>query len=156
MAMPTATEKQYPAYRAGLRSAGAARKQILGSLIDNLNIERLAEQMDSAFRIPGTKIRFGWDSILGLAPGVGDAATTIVALAPVAAAYRHGAGRWLLARMLSNVMIDATIGAIPLLGDVFDVFFKANRRNATHLARLKKQKAATPAEAAAPKDNPEQ
>jgi len=98
--------------------------------------ERLATLLDDAFRIPGTSIRFGWDSIIGLVPGVGDAATTILALAPVATAWKLGASRWLVARMVSNVAIDLLIGSIPIVGDAFDLFFRANRRNVRLLQRL--------------------
>lgn len=99
------------------------------------NAERLATLLDDAFRIPGTNIRFGWDSIVGLVPGIGDAATTILALAPVATAWKAGASRWLLARMLLNVAVDAGVGAIPVAGDLFDLFFRSNRRNAQLLKK---------------------
>lgn len=100
-------------------------------------IRRLATWLDSAFRIPGTHIRFGWDPIIGLLlPVVGDAATIPLKLAPLGLAWKMGAGRWLIARMLWNVTIDSTIGAIPIVGDVFDFFFKANLRNARLLATL--------------------
>ncbi|KAF0674940.1 DUF4112 domain-containing protein [Profundibacterium mesophilum] len=92
-------------------------------------LDRLATQMDSALRIPGTSIRLGWDSILGLVPGVGDA----LALAPgayiVMESHRLGAPRGLLVKQGVNVAIDAVIGTIPVIGDLFDVGFKANRRN---------------------------
>ncbi|MEM8865204.1 MAG: DUF4112 domain-containing protein [Planctomycetota bacterium] len=91
---------------------------------------RLATLLDDAFRIPGTNIRFGWDSILGLFPGIGDAATTILALVPVATAWKLGVSRWIIAKMLFNIGVDAVIGAVPIAGDLFDLFFKANRRNA--------------------------
>lgn len=103
---------------------------------------KLALLLDDAFRIPGTNIRFGWDAVIGLLPGVGDAATTIVGLSPLLAAWRFGASRWLLLRMLGNLGLDATVGAIPVLGTVFDVYFRANRRNARlleqHLAATRK------------------
>ena len=98
-------------------------------------IDALAARMDSAFRVPGTRIRVGYDSILGLIPGVGDT----LAMAP--AAYIMLEGRrlgtpWpLMARMGVNVGLDTVIGAIPLIGDIFDVGFKANRRNAAHIRR---------------------
>lgn len=97
---------------------------------------KLSVLLDDAFRIPGTPIRFGWDSIIGLVPGVGDAATTVLALVPVASAWKLGASRWLLARMLGNVAIDTVIGVIPIVGDAFDLFFRANRRNARLLKQL--------------------
>jgi hypothetical protein len=103
---------------------------------------KLALLLDDAFRIPGTSIRFGWDTVIGLVPGVGDAATTIVALAPMLTAWKLGASRWLLFRMLANVGVDAAIGIIPVVGDIFDLFFRANRRNARlleqHLATRRK------------------
>ncbi len=96
--------------------------------------DNLAKFLDDGFRIPGTRIRFGWDGIIGLIPGVGDAAAGLLALVPVAIAYKSGASRWLLARMISNVAIDTAIGAVPIVGDVFDIFFRSNRRNAKLLA----------------------
>lgn len=96
---------------------------------------KLSLLLDDAFRVPGTNLRFGWDSIIGLVPGVGDAATMVLALVPVATAWKVGASRWMITRMLANVGIDATIGAIPILGDAFDLFFRANRRNSQLLKR---------------------
>lgn len=95
--------------------------------LDRLN--RLARKMDYAFRIPLLGIRLGWDSILGLVPGVGDA----LALAPagyiIKEARRLGATGPVLGRMGANVGIDLAIGAIPLIGDLFDIGWKANTRN---------------------------
>lgn len=101
------------------------------------SIRRLATWLDAAFRIPGTRIRFGWDPIIGLLlPVVGDAATVPLKLAPIGVAWKLGGSRWLIAKMLLNVAIDSTIGAIPLVGDIFDLFFKANLRNARLLATI--------------------
>lgn len=110
--------------------------------------EQLATLLDDAFRIPGTNLRFGWDSVIGLVPGVGDAATLVISLAPVATAWKLGASRWLLARMLLNVGVDATIGAIPVAGDLFDLFFKANRRN---MRLLQRHRSTIAADAQAPR-----
>lgn len=122
------------------------RKAPIGSLARGLQVtdkattaawsRKLAFLLDDAFRIPGTGIRFGWDTIIGLIPGVGDATTTLLALGPVATAWKLGASRWTLARMLGNVGLDAAISVIPIVGDISDIFFKANRRNAKHLKRL--------------------
>lgn len=92
-------------------------------------LRRIALLMDSVVGIPGTRVRFGLDGLFGLAPGVGDAATAAVALYIVWEARRMGAPSELLARMAGNVAIDTFTGSVPLLGDLFDVAFKANLRN---------------------------
>jgi hypothetical protein len=92
-------------------------------------IDRLATLLDTRFAIPFTKIRFGADSLIGLAPGVGDTITTALALYIVYEAHRLGAPKTVLARMLGNVAIDGMVGIVPVAGDVFDVMFRANRRN---------------------------
>ncbi|HEX5932015.1 MAG TPA: DUF4112 domain-containing protein [Methyloceanibacter sp.] len=89
----------------------------------------LARMLDDSFGIPGTGIRFGWDSVLGFVPGLGDALTTALALVIVHHAWQSGASKITLARMLGNVAADFAIGAVPVLGDLFDFAFKANRRN---------------------------
>lgn len=93
----------------------------------------IARLLDTAFRVPGTNIRFGLDGILGLIPGVGDVAGAALSGYVILTAARAGAPSTLLARMLANVGIDALVGAVPLLGDLFDVAFRANVRNATLL-----------------------
>jgi hypothetical protein len=92
-------------------------------------IAALAKFLDSAFVIPGTNRRFGMDSVIGLVPGIGDAISAALASYIIWEARQLGLPRWKIARMIGNVAIDTTIGAIPLAGDVFDVFFKANQRN---------------------------
>ena len=94
---------------------------------DLARIEWLARSLDSKFSIAG--IRFGWDSIIGLVPAVGDVATAALALYPIYLAGRHELGSWTIARMLGNVGVDVLVGAVPLAGDLFDVAFKANKRN---------------------------
>lgn len=93
------------------------------------NIELLARLMDSQFRIPGTNIRFGVDGILGLIPGAGDLSTFAVSGYILWMMAQNGASGFVLARMTLNILLDATIGAIPLIGDIFDIAFKANMRN---------------------------
>ena len=99
----------------------------------------LARLMDDNFRVPGTPLRFGWDSVIGLFPGLGDVLTGAISLLIVHHAWQAGASKLTLARMLGNVGVDFVIGAIPLLGDLFDVVWKANRKNALlferHLTR---------------------
>ena len=93
------------------------------------NLESLAKLMDSQFKIPGTNIKFGLDSLIGLVPGVGDFSTFLVSGYMVVVLAKNGASGFVLARMALNILIDALVGAIPVLGDIFDVAFKANQRN---------------------------
>jgi hypothetical protein len=105
-------------------------------------IDRLATLLDTRFGIPFTKFRFGVDSLIGLAPGVGDVVTTALALYIVYEAHRLGVPKTVLARMLGNVAVDGLIGAVPVAGDLFDVMFRANRRNVgilrEHLDRVRR------------------
>ena len=102
-------------------------------------LDRLAHWLDDRFSFPGTNIRFGLDGLLGLVPGVGDTASSLVSLYLVIEARRIGVSRLTITRMLFNVLLDWAIGLIPLLGDIFDIAYKANRRNIRllkkHLAR---------------------
>ena len=93
------------------------------------HLGHLAKLMDAQFRIPGTDIRFGLDGIIGLIPGVGDLSTFAVSGYMVWIMANNGASGYVLARMTVNILIDALIGAIPLIGDIFDITFKANMRN---------------------------
>lgn len=99
------------------------------------HLDRLAQRMDSLFRLPGTRIRIGLDSLLGLIPGVGDVAALMPAGYIILRAHRMGASRPVLARMAVNTGIDTVVGSIPLIGDIFDVGYKANRRNVALLRR---------------------
>ena len=92
-------------------------------------LDKLATLLDTALVIPGTSIRFGFDGLIGLIPGVGDAITTALSAYLVYEAYRLGAPMQLLARMIANVALDGAVGAVPLVGDAFDVLWRANRRN---------------------------
>jgi hypothetical protein len=89
--------------------------------------------------VPGTGIRFGLDGMVGLIPGIGDSATALISLWFVLEGARLGLPKRKLARMLLNIGLDTAVGAIPVLGDVFDLAWKANRRNysiiAAHFAR---------------------
>ena len=98
-------------------------------------LERLAHWMDGAFRLPGTRWRFGLDGILGLVPGAGDSLTALVGAYVILEAYRAGAPASLIARMLGNIGLDWAVGSVPLLGDVFDFAFKSHRRNVDLLRR---------------------
>ncbi len=92
-------------------------------------IDALASLLDTAFFIPGTNIRFGLDALIGLVPGIGDAVTTLMSLYIVREARELGAPTHVILRMLANVALDGVIGAVPLVGDAFDVVWRANRRN---------------------------
>ena len=92
-------------------------------------LDALANLLDTAFIFPGTNVRFGFDAIIGLVPGIGDAITTVISLYIVREARALGAPRHVIARMLGNVALDGVVGAIPFLGDAFDVMWRANRRN---------------------------
>ena len=95
----------------------------------------LAGLLDSRWRIPGTPIRFGMDAVVGLIPVLGDAATGLISLYILLRARDLGVGKGVLARMVGNVVLDTAVGSIPLLGSVFDVYFKANNRNIRLLRR---------------------
>lgn len=99
------------------------------------DLEQLAHWLDSVFEIPGIRLRFGIDSILGLLPGVGDTASALASVYILQAATRHGVPRVTVARMTMNIGIDLLIGAVPLIGDLFDVYWKANRKNVELLRR---------------------
>lgn len=98
-------------------------------------IERLAHWLDSQFSIPGTNIRFGLDAILGLFPALGDLLPSLASLYILFAAARYGVPRATLARMAMNIAFDYAAGSVPVAGDVFDVYWKSNDRNAALLAR---------------------
>jgi hypothetical protein len=92
-------------------------------------IRGLARLMDTALRIPGTRFSLGADSVLGLVPGIGDFGAAAVSLFIVNEARRLGVPKETLFKMLVNVGFDTVAGSVPVLGDVFDVYFKSNRRN---------------------------
>jgi hypothetical protein len=106
-----------------IKAAGPSREDALA------RVTLVANLMDSAFIIPGLNRRVGLDAILGLIPGVGDALSAALASYIIWEARQLGLPRWKIARMVANVAVDTAIGAIPLAGDVFDVFFKSNQRN---------------------------
>jgi len=93
------------------------------------NLNSLAKLMDSQFKIPGTNIKFGLDALIGLVPGAGDFATFLISGYMITVLAKNGASGFVLARMVLNVVVDSLFGAIPILGDIFDVAFKANQRN---------------------------
>jgi len=98
-------------------------------------LARFAHWLDAGIRVPGTGLRFGLDPILGLIPGGGDAAGAVLAGWIFVEAVRLGVSRATLTRIAANIAIDAFIGAMPVLGDIFDFAWKANLRNVALLER---------------------
>lgn len=92
-------------------------------------VERFAYLLDEQFRFPGTKFRFGLDPLMNLVPVLGDLSGFALSAVLVMTMAKNGASGALLARMAFNIFLDATIGAVPVLGQIFDFYFKANKRN---------------------------
>ncbi len=92
-------------------------------------VEALEMLLERSFHIPGTKIPFGLDSIIGLVPVLGDVVTAAMGAYMVWEARNLGMSKWQLTRMAANVGIDTAVGAIPLLGDAFDLFWRSNSKN---------------------------
>ena len=106
-----------------------------GRLLGDERLQWLEVLLDEAFVVPGTGIRFGLDGIIGLVPGFGDVLAGILSLIIPLAAWVRGVPYITLVRMLTNVSIGLLIGTIPVFGDAFDIFWKANRRNYRLLTR---------------------
>jgi hypothetical protein len=102
---------------------GASRRAALDRL------DRLATMFDNAFNLPGANVRFGVESLLRLVPGVGDAVASLLSFYLLYEARRLGVPRLLFARMIGNVLLEGMVGTVPVVGDAFDVLFRANRRN---------------------------
>ncbi len=113
------------------RAPAAARPLNLEA--DLQRVRQLAQLMDAQFEIAGIKI--GWDAIIGVVPVIGDLATAVVGAYPIYIARKHKLGKWVQFRMAGNVLIDWAVGEIPVLGDLFDVGFKSNIKNAALLER---------------------
>ena len=109
--------------------AGVKHDISIDHLMRLRRIRGLARLMDTALRIPGTGISFGADSVFGLIPGIGDFGAAAVSLFIVNEARRLGVPKETLFKMLVNVGFDTVAGSVPVIGDVFDVYFKSNRRN---------------------------
>jgi uncharacterized protein DUF4112 len=92
-------------------------------------LRRVGWLLDNAIPIPGTRFHLGIDQIIGLVPGIGDLIGGVLSLYIIVEAWRLGVPRGLLARMGWNVAVDTLVGEIPILGDLFDIAFKANIRN---------------------------
>ena len=128
-------------------SSGKAPDQVLiPEVMDSrlTDVEAVARWMDYAFELPGG-FRFGVAGIIGLIPGIGDIFDALVSVYIVVRAVQLGVARVAIARMLLNIGIEALAGAVPFAGDMFDVVFKANRRNfvilKNHMAEPRRQRA---------------
>lgn len=118
---------------AGLDPSGARRLR---------RLDRLARLLDESIRIPALRYRIGYDALIGLLPGIGDAAGLLIGTYVVIEAARFRVPRSTLLRMVANVAIEAAVGTIPLIGDVFDATYKSNLRN----VRLLRQRLDRPGE----------
>ena len=103
--------------------------------VSNESLNYIATLLDDKFTVPGTGIRFGLDALIGWIPGLGDAVAAIASLFIVFAAWRRGAARVTLLRMVLNLAVEDTLGAIPIIGDLAHIAWKANRRNYNLLIR---------------------
>ena len=113
---------------AGHYDAGSRR-----AALDRLDM--LATVFDTALIVPGTNIRFGAEAVLRLIPGIGDVAASALSFYLLYEASRLGVPKLLLARMAANVILEGAVGAVPVAGDAFDIYFRANRRNVALLRK---------------------
>ena len=121
MAITGEPEVLPPRWKRGTRSG-------TGILRDE-NLDMLSHLLDDFIRIPGTSIRFGLDGIVGLIPGIGDVAGGVASTVLILAAWARGVPKVTLLRMVANVGIEVVVGTVPVLGDMFDIAWRANRRN---------------------------
>jgi hypothetical protein len=100
-----------------------------GGIFRDENLDLLSRVLDTWFRVPGTSIRFGLDGIVGFIPGVGDLLAGLASCIIVLAAYFRGVALVTIARMVANLAIEVLVGMVPVLGNLFDIAWRANRRN---------------------------
>jgi len=110
------------------------------TFLSDENLEHLVALLDDIFHIPMTGIRFGLDPVIGLIPGVGDWITGAISFLMLVAGWRRGLPRVALARMVVNIGIDSLVGTVPVVGDIFDVGWKSNRKNFTLLQAYREPK----------------
>lgn len=92
-------------------------------------LDKFSKLLDTSFRIPFTNIRFGVDFVIGLVPYAGDLLSFLFSSGLVITMARHGVSSQVIAKMIWNVVLDTVVGSIPIIGDMFDLYYKANRRN---------------------------
>ncbi len=100
-----------------------------GKAFNDENLDLLSHVLDDFIKIPGTSIRFGLDGIVGFIPGVGDLIGGIASCIIILAAWSRGVAYVTVGRMVANVAIEVVVGSVPVLGDMFDIAWRANRRN---------------------------
>ncbi len=100
-----------------------------GRAFSDENLDLLSHLLDDFIRIPGTPIRFGLDGIVGFLPGIGDLLGGLASTLIVFAAWKRGVAPAVVARMVLNVGIETAVGTVPVLGNLFDIGWRANRRN---------------------------
>ncbi len=100
-----------------------------GKAFGDENLDMLSHLLDDFIRIPGTSIRFGLDGVVALVPGVGDVLQGLASSIIILAAWARGVPKVTLGRMVANVGIEVLVGLVPIAGDMFDIAWKANRRN---------------------------
>src|SRR5258707_6599768 len=103
--------------------------------VSDEQLDQFASLLDDVFRLPGTRIRFGLDAIIGLIPGLGDLITGAMSFLILYGAWQRGLPRVTISRMLANIAIDTLVGSVPIFGDAFDVMWKSNRMNYNLLTR---------------------
>lgn len=108
-------------------------------LSSNEHLDYIASLLDDMWRIPGTKVRFGLDALIGWIPGIGDVMAGVASCVIVFASWRRGVAPVTLARMVANILLETAVGGVPVVGDVFHIFWKANRRNYRILIREKEE-----------------
>jgi hypothetical protein len=96
---------------------------------DLVALRRFARFMDEAFEIPGTRMRVGFDALVGLIPGIGDVIGAVLSSWILVGGLRHRVGPVVIARMIGNIVIDMLFGAVPVAGDVFDFLYEENVKN---------------------------
>ena len=102
-------------------------KEILDEKL--VRLRQLSKNLDESFTIPGTRIKFGMDALLGLVPGGGDIVSGVFSLYMLRAAIKMNLPKRAIFSMFLNIILDTTVGAIPVAGDIFDIFWKSNKRN---------------------------
>lgn len=104
-------------------------------IADTRDIEQVARWLDTRWTLPGTTWRFGLDTVIGLVPGVGDGITAVMGAYIIVRARELGAPGHVQARMIGNLVVDSLVGAIPLVGDIFDFAYRSNAKNVQLLLR---------------------